>query len=31
MVMTRRQGRWICLIGAIPAERLMTLAGELRF
>ena len=31
MVMTERQGRWICLIGELPAERLMDLAAKLRF
>ena len=31
MVMTQRQARWICLIGRIPAERLMALAGGLQF
>jgi hypothetical protein len=31
MVMTEREGRWVCLIGQVPAERLMTIAGDLRF
>ncbi|HZL38569.1 MAG TPA: hypothetical protein VFC78_24890 [Tepidisphaeraceae bacterium] len=31
MVMTERQGRWLCLIGQLPAERLMDVAGKVRF
>jgi hypothetical protein len=31
MVMTERNGRWICLIGRLPAERLMNLAAGLAF
>ena len=31
MVMTQRNGRWICLIGELPAERLMDLAAKLQF
>ena len=31
MVMTEREGRWICLIAELPAERLMDLAAKLRF
>jgi hypothetical protein len=31
MVMTERQDRWICLIGELPAERLMDLAEQLQF
>jgi hypothetical protein len=31
MVMTERQGRWVCLIGELPAERLMDVADQLRF
>ena len=31
MVMTERQGRWVCLIGELPAERLMNLADGLQF
>jgi hypothetical protein len=31
MVMTERNGRWICLIGELPAERLMDLAMQLQF
>ena len=31
MVMTERNGRWICLIGELPAERLMDLAAGLTF
>jgi hypothetical protein len=31
MVMTERNGRWVCLIGRVPAERLMDLAVGLTF
>jgi hypothetical protein len=31
MVMAERNGRWICLIGEAPAERLMDLAVKLKF
>jgi hypothetical protein len=31
MVMTERNGRWICLIGRLSSERLMDLAGQLQF
>lgn len=31
MVMTERQGRWVCLIGELPAERLMDIADGLQF
>lgn len=31
MVMTERHGRWVCLIGELPAERLMDLATKLSF
>ena len=31
MVMTQRGGRWICLIGELPAEKLMDLAARLQF
>lgn len=31
MVMTERNGRWICLIGKLPADRLMDLASSLEF
>ncbi len=31
MVMTERHGRWICLIGELPPERLVDLAPKLRF
>lgn len=31
MVMTERSGRWVCLIGELPAERLMDIAAKLRF
>lgn len=31
MVMTEREGRWICLMSDAPAERLMDLASKLRF
>ena len=31
MVTTEREGRWICLISELPAERLMDVAERLRF
>jgi hypothetical protein len=31
MVMTERNGRWICLIGRLPVDRLMDLASSLEF
>jgi hypothetical protein len=31
MVMTERNGRWVCLIGRLPGERLMNLASRLTF
>ncbi len=31
MVMTQRNGRWICLIAALPVDRLMDLASSLQF
>ena len=31
MVMAERQGRWVCLIGELPAERLMEIASKLRY
>jgi hypothetical protein len=31
MVMTQRQGRWVCLIARLPVERLMDLASSLEF
>jgi hypothetical protein len=31
MVMAERNGRWVCLIGERPAERLMDLATKLQF
>jgi hypothetical protein len=31
MVMTERQGRWVCLIGETPADQLMTLGAQLQF
>lgn len=31
MVMTKRDGRWVCLIGARPVERLIELSGSMRF
>jgi hypothetical protein len=31
MVMTEKRGRWVCLIGELPAERLMDLASQLQF
>jgi hypothetical protein len=30
MVMTEREGRWICLIGALPADRLISIAAAIR-
>lgn len=31
MVMSEKSGRWVCLIGELPNERLMDLAEQLRF
>ena len=31
MVMTERAGRWVCLIGELPAERLVDVATQLKF
>ena len=31
MVMTERHGRWVCLIGEMPSERLMEVAAQLQF
>jgi len=31
MVMTQRDGRWVCLIAKLPADRLMQLASSLQF
>jgi hypothetical protein len=31
MVMTEWDDRWVCLIGEIPADRLMDIAEQLRF
>jgi hypothetical protein len=31
MVMTERNGRWVCLIGQTSGERLMDLAGQMQF
>ena len=31
MIMTEREGRWVCLIGEVAAERLMDVAAKLRF
>jgi hypothetical protein len=31
MVMTERAGRWICLIGEMPSEQLMQMAGKIEF
>ena len=31
MVMTERHGRWVCMIGQVPADRLMDLASQLAF
>ena len=31
MAMTERHGRWVCMIGELPTERLMDLASKLEF
>jgi hypothetical protein len=31
MVMTERNGKWLCLIGALPAEGLMDMAAQVKF
>ncbi len=31
MVMTERNGKWLCLIGELPADRLMDIAAQVRF
>ena len=31
MVMTERHGRWVCLVGEMPADRLIALASQLKF
>lgn len=31
VVMTERDDRWVCLMGELPADRLIDLAGQLRF
>jgi hypothetical protein len=31
MVMTKRDGRWICLVGELPTEKLIDLADALKF
>lgn len=31
MVMTERQGRWVCMMGEIPTDRLIELASKLEF
>lgn len=31
MVMVRREGRWVCVMGELPNERLMELASDLQF
>jgi hypothetical protein len=31
MVMTERNGKWLCLIGQLPPERLMDMATQVRF
>ena len=31
MVMTERNGKWLCLIGQLPAEKLMDMAKQVRF
>jgi hypothetical protein len=31
MVMAERHGRWICLIGELPAQRLIDIASAIEF
>jgi hypothetical protein len=31
MISTERNGRWVCLIGQVPSERLITIAEQLQF
>jgi hypothetical protein len=31
MVMTERNGKWLCLIGQLPAEQLMDMARQIQF
>jgi hypothetical protein len=31
MVMTEQDGKWLCLIGQVPADRLMDVASQVRF
>jgi len=31
MVMTEKNGKWLCLISELPAERLMDMAGQVKF
>ena len=31
MISTERQGRWVCLIGEVPLDRLITIAEQLQF
>lgn len=31
MVMTRRAGRWVCIMGSLPTDRLIGLARQLQF
>ena len=31
MVMTERNGRWVCLIGELPTERLIDVATQIKF
>jgi hypothetical protein len=31
MVMTERNGKWLCLIGELPADRLMDMAAQVQF
>ena len=31
MISAQREGRWVCLIGAVPAEQLMDIAEKLQF
>jgi hypothetical protein len=31
MISAQREGRWVCLIGAVPADQLMDIAEKLEF
>jgi hypothetical protein len=31
MVMTERNGRWLCLMGEVPADRLVDVAAQVQF